>query len=59
MTERIRRNERLTTEQASRLQAVREEFAARSPKSAPLESGDYAGSMNIKEHPRRCKGAGD
>ena len=59
MPERIRRNRRLTAEEASRLRDARAEFAARPSKAQLLRSGQYAGPMSIEEYLSWRKGAGD
>jgi hypothetical protein len=59
MVERIRRNGRLTADEAARLREVREEFATRPSKANLLASGEYAGPMSIEEYLSWRKGAGD
>jgi len=59
MPDRIRRNRRLTAEEAARLREARAEFAARPSKAQLLRSGQYAGPMSIEEYLSWRKGAGD
>ena len=59
MPERIRRNRKLTPEEAAKLRQVRAEFADRPTKSQLLQSGDYAGPMSMEEYLAWRKGAGD
>jgi len=57
--QRIRREGKLTAEEAARLRAVREEFSARPTKQQLLQSGEYAGPMSLEEYLSWRKGAGD
>ena len=50
MTERIRRNRKLTAEETARIKAARAEFAGRPVKAELLKSGEYAGPMSIVEY---------
>jgi len=59
MPERVRRDRKLTAEEALRLRQVRAEFASRPSKSTLLTTGDYAGPMSIEEYLGWRKGAGD
>ena len=57
--QRIRRERKLTAEEAERLRAARAEFSARPTKQELLQSGEYAGPMSIEEYLSWRKGAGD
>ena len=57
--QRIRRERKLTAEEAVRLHAARAEFAAHPSKQKLLQSGDYAGPMSLEEYLSWRKGAGD
>lgn len=59
MTERIRRNRKLTPEEVAQLRAARSEFAARPSKQELLASGQYEGPMSLEEYFRWRDGAGD
>jgi hypothetical protein len=59
MSERIRRNRRLNSEEAARLREARAEFSARPSKGQLLGSGQYAGPMSVEEYLSWRKGAGD
>jgi len=57
--QRVRRERKLTPEEAARLRAARAEYAARPTKDELLRSGDYAGPMSLEEYLSWRKGAGD
>lgn len=59
MPERIRRNRKLTPEEAATLREVRAEFSGRPSQAELLESGEYVGPMSIEEYLSWRKGAGD
>lgn len=59
MPERIRRNRKLTVEEAARLREARAEFSARPSRSKLLQSGEYAGPMSLEQYLTWRKGAGD
>jgi hypothetical protein len=59
MPERVRRNRKLTADEAARLREVRAEFATRPSKSKLLQSGEYAGPMSVEEYLNWRKEAGD
>ena len=58
MHERIQRDRELNPEEAAQLRKARTEFAQRPSKTQLLESGEYVGSMSIKEYFSWRKGAG-
>ena len=58
MGERIRRDRRLTAEEAARLRKVRAEFAERPSQDQLLASGDYVGPMSIEEYLSWREGSG-
>jgi hypothetical protein len=59
MPKRIRRDRRLTAEDAERVRAARAEFHARPSKSELLASDEYAGPMSIGEYLEWRQGSGD
>jgi hypothetical protein len=59
MSERIRRNRKLSTEEASRLREVRDEFSGRPSKAQLLASGDYVGPMSLDDYLTWRKEAGN
>lgn len=59
MPERIRRNRRLTSDEAAQFRAARAEISARPTKAQLLDSGHYAGPMSLDEYLGWRKGAGD
>jgi hypothetical protein len=59
MPERIRRDRRLTAEEAERLRAARAEFDARPSKSELLASDEYVGPMSVGEYLEWRQGSGD
>jgi hypothetical protein len=59
MTDRIRRKQKLTSEQAERFREVREEFAARPSKTELLASDEYVGPMSIDEYMAWRDGTGN
>jgi len=59
MPESIRRDRRLSAEEAERLWAARAEFNDRPSKSELLASGEYAGPMSIEEYLEWRRGSGD
>jgi hypothetical protein len=59
MPDRVRRNRRLTADEAAQLREARAEFASRPSKSQLLASGQYDGPMSIEEYLSWRKGAGD
>ena len=59
MTERIRRDRKLTTAEVERVREARKEFASKPSKAALINSGDYAGPMSLDEYLAWRKGAGD
>jgi len=58
MAERIRRDRRLTAEEAARARDARAEFADRPSEARLLASGGYVGPMSIDEYLSWRKGAG-
>ena len=56
---RVRRNRKLTAEEAAEIRAARAEFASRPSKRDLLQSADYAGPMSLDEYLAWRKGAGD
>jgi hypothetical protein len=59
MSDRARRDRKLTSEEAARLRAVRHEFSSRPSREKLLASGEYVGPMSIEEYLAWRKGAGD
>jgi hypothetical protein len=59
MPKRIRRDRKLSAEEAERLRAVRAEFDARPSKSELLASDEYAGPMSVDEYLEWRQGSGD
>ena len=59
MPERIRREQTVNPEDASRLRAARTEFAGKPSRSQLLQSGEYAGPMSLDDYLTWRKGAGD
>ena len=59
MPKRVRRDRRLTAEEAERLHAARAEFDARPSKSQLLASAEYAGPMSVGEYLEWRQGSGD
>ena len=59
MAKRIRRDRRLSSEEAERLRTARAEFDGRPSKSELLTSDEYTGPMSIEEYLEWRKGAGD
>jgi hypothetical protein len=59
MGQRIRRDRKLTAEEAAKLRDARGEFDSRPTKSKLLESGEYAGPMSMEEYLSWRKTAGD
>ena len=59
MPERIRRNRKLTAQEAARLREVRAEFSERPSQDELITSGEYVGPMSIEEYLTWRKGAGD
>jgi hypothetical protein len=59
MPKRIRRDRRLTAEEAERLRAARAEFDAWPSKSDLLVSDEYAGPMSVDEYLEWRQGSGD
>lgn len=59
MPKRIRRDRRLTAEEAERLRAARAEFDARPSKSELVASDEYAGPMSVGEYLEWRQGSGD
>jgi len=59
MVERLRKDRKLTAEEAAKIKAVRAEFAGRPTKAELLKSGEYAGPMSIDEYLSWRKGAGE
>lgn len=57
--QRIRRERKLTGDEAAQLRAARAEFSARPSQHELLQSGDYAGPMSLEEYLSWRKGAGD
>jgi hypothetical protein len=58
MDKQIRRDRRLTPEEAARLREARAEFANRPTQSELLSSGDYTGPMSVDEYVSWRKGIG-
>jgi hypothetical protein len=58
MVERIRRNRKLTAEEAARVRQVRAQFTRGPGKRQLLESGEYAGPMSLEEYLSWHKQAG-
>src|SRR5687768_4147823 len=59
MAERIRRDRKLSPDEAARLREVRSEFAHRPTQAELLATGNYVGPMSIEEYLAWRKGAGD
>jgi hypothetical protein len=59
MVERIRRNRKLSAEEAAQLRAARAEFAGRPSQSELLASGQYVGPMSLEDYLTWRKGAGE
>ena len=59
MGQRIRRDRKLTADEALKLRDARAEFDSRPTKSKLLESGEYAGPMSMEEYLSWRKTAGD
>ncbi|MFM9963360.1 MAG: helix-turn-helix domain-containing protein [Planctomycetaceae bacterium] len=59
MSERIRRQQRLTPEEVARLRAVRAEFKDKPTQATLLQSGEYAGPMSLDEYLSWRKSAGE
>jgi hypothetical protein len=56
---RIRRDRKLTAEEAARIREARAEYASRPSQRQLVESGEYAGPMSLDEYLAWRKGAGD
>jgi hypothetical protein len=59
MAKRLRRDRKLTAEEAGRVSEARAEFSGRPLKSELLASGQYEGPMSIDEYLLWRRGAGD
>lgn len=59
MPDRIRRNRKLSDEEAAKVREARAEFSRRPSKAQLLASADYVGPMSIEEYLAWRKGAGD
>lgn len=59
MAKRLRRDRRLTAEEAERVREARAEFSSRPSKSELLASDQYEGPMSIDEYLQWRQGAGD
>ena len=59
MVDRIRRNRKLTAEEAARIREARAEFTEQPSKAELLSSPMYVGPMSIEEYLTWRKGAGD
>lgn len=59
MSNRIRRDRKLSKEEAENLRAARAEFSQRPTESEMLASGEYVGPMSIDEYLEWRRGAGD
>jgi hypothetical protein len=59
MVDRIRRNRKLTAEEAARVREARAEFTGQPSKAELLSSPMYVGPMSIEEYLAWRKGAGD
>jgi hypothetical protein len=59
MPERVRRDRKLTADEAARLCQARSEFAKRPSTAELLSSGDYIGPMSIEEYLAWRSGADD
>ena len=59
MAQRIRRQRKLTADEAERLRAVRAEFSGRPSEAELLASGEYEGPMSIDEYLTWRAGSGD
>jgi hypothetical protein len=59
MAKRMRRERKLSAEEAARLRAVRTEFSGRPSQAELLASGEYEGPMSIDEYLRWRAGSGD
>jgi hypothetical protein len=59
MAERIRRERKLSTDEAERLRIARAEFSGRPSKADLLATGEYEGPMSIDEYLTWRAGSGD
>ncbi len=59
MAERVRRNRKLTPEEAARVREARAEFATKPTKAQFLAAADYVGPMSLEEYLVWRRGAGE